>query len=154
MTALPLVVLVEALVTVFWLLIFLYVILAAFMGNVQLSCLMLQPVWPTRMFLHGIEIFVGEELFIDCQHYTQLNWWYAIESEMAFPSLFAGFVKTSPLFSVETKLMSRTGRSRQSKLPSTGRKICNTMRSRQRVTTTLRSLFCTLLESLQGNQCS
>ncbi|XP_047264475.1 uncharacterized protein LOC124885294 [Capsicum annuum] len=48
------------------------------------------------------------------------------------------------------ELMSKTSKLRQSRLSSTGREVCNTMRSRQRVTTTLRSLFCTLIESLLG----
>lgn len=62
-----------------------------------------------------------------------------------------GFVRTYLLFFVETRLMWRIGRLRPSRLPSTGRRTCSTMRYLQRVTTILRSLSCTLLGSLQGN---
>ena len=46
--------------------------------------------------------------------------------------------------------MWRTGRLRQSRLHSTGRRICNTMRYPQRATTILRNLSCILPGSLLG----
>jgi len=70
-------------------------------------------------------------------------WWFSVQ-------LFSGFVKTSRLFSVEIRLMWRTDKSRQSRLPSTGKRICSTMRFLLRATITLRSLSFTLPGNLQG----
>lgn len=64
----------------------------------------------------------------------------------------SGSVRISPLFCVETRLMSRTGRSKQNRLHSTGRRISSTMRFLQRAIITLRSLSCILPESWPGKK--
>ncbi len=68
--------------------------------------------------------------------------------------LITGSVKTSQLCSVVTRLMWRTGRLKQSRLPSIGRRTCSTMRCQLRATTTLRSHSCTLPGNLLGNDLS
>lgn len=65
--------------------------------------------------------------------------------------IHAGSVKTSPLSSAVIRLMWRTGRSKPSRLLSTGRRICSTMKFLPRATTTLRNLSCTLQGSWLGN---
>jgi len=69
---------------------------------------------------------------------------------LPFWNWFSGSVKTSQLFFAVTRLMWRTGKWRQSRLLSTGRRICSTMRFQLRATITLRSHSCTLPGSLQG----
>ena len=70
--------------------------------------------------------------------------------EIFCPTDFSGSVKTSQLFFAVTRLMSRTGKWRQSRLLSTGRRICSTTRYLLRATTILKSHFCTWPGNLQG----
>ena len=63
-----------------------------------------------------------------------------------------GCVRAFLLSSVVTRSMWRTGRSKQSKLHSTGRRTFNTMRFLRRAIITLRSPSFILLENSQGNE--
>ena len=63
----------------------------------------------------------------------------------------SGSVRTSQLFFAVTRLMSRTGKLRQSRLHSTGRRICSTMRFQLRATTTLKSHSYIWPGNLQGS---
>lgn len=88
-----------------------------------------------------------------CHGFLNECWKYCAEIHVTWVFCFfptSVFVKTSQSCFVATRLMSRTGRWRQSKLHSTGRRICSTMKSQQRVITTSRSLSCTLPGSLLG----
>ena len=67
---------------------------------------------------------------------------------------FSGSVRTSQLFFAVTRLMWRTGKWRQSRLLSTGRRIYSTMRFQLKATTILRSLSCIWPENLQGKATS
>ena len=65
--------------------------------------------------------------------------------------LYLGCARIFQLFYVETRWMWKIGRSKQSRLLSTGKRISSTMKFLQRAIITLRSPSCTLLENLQGN---
>lgn len=96
------------------------------------------------MSQHGTVIFAGMYCYMFAEFVAEIH----VKLILFFPML--GSVKISLLCCVETKLMSRTGRSRQNRLLSTGRRTCSTMKFQQRVITTLRSLSCTLPGSLLG----
>ncbi len=122
---------------------------AVYMDSVPSSCLMLQQGWPTRMFQHGTVIFAGKKS--GTNHGLQfVMFWSPMYSSCVDRLLCAGSARIFQLYCVETRWMWRTGRWKQSKLLSTGRRTCSIMRFRQRATITLRNLSCTLPGSLLG----
>lgn len=125
---------------------------AASMGNVQLLCLMLLQDWHTRMFLHGTVIFAGE--FLESKDWNSFFYcflWPLLDKLLHLSFTISGFVRTYPLFSVETRLMWRTGRLKLSRWHFIGRRTCSTMRYLQGATTISRNLSSTWPGSLQGN---
>lgn len=101
------------------------------------------------MFLHGIGTCAGL-----LQSFFVINlYWFIILLGNSDVQLWihAGCVKTSQLSFAVTRLMSRTGRWKPSRSPSTGRRICSTMKFLPRAITILRNLSFTLRGSWLGN---
>ncbi len=126
---------------------------AVYMDSVPLLCLMLLQGWRTRMFQRGTVISAGEEMWQDIlmlipgMHSHLLS---SAQSSCVDWLTCAGSVRTSQLYFVETRWMWRTGRWKQNRSLSTGRKTYNTTRSQQKATIILKNPSCTLPGNLLG----